>query len=187
LKQAPLKGTYQGRIVISERQHPYHYRITVDGEGRQIALNAAGSIVLNERHEGTIIAYRGELTLRKTNPLLRPALLRGAAKLLIQQFFTALAGQLRTRPSYIAEAVIEARSGSKDVGGKIVVMPTEGGNAAAAFSVLGIFQELAHRIWLGKGDPMQEKRWARRLQRVGLVAGLLFLVWVGTRLPSRRH
>src|SRR6266700_3142919 len=34
-------------------------------------------------------------------------------------------------------------------------------------------------------DPEEEIRWAQRIRRGGIAAGLLFLVWVGTRLP--RH
>jgi hypothetical protein len=175
---------YQGKIIISEQQHPYHYRITVHGEGRQLAFDGAGSISLNEQSQATIIAYKGDLTLQKTSTLLYPSLLKGAAKLLIQQFFTALADHLRTRPATVVEAAPEARSSSNGILGNIVVLPS-GGAAAVAFSMRGIFQKVAHRIRLGAGDPVRETRWARRLQRASFIAGLLFLIWVGTRLPRR--
>ncbi len=182
VRQAPLKGTYQGQIVISEQQYPYHYRITVHSEGRQVAFSGVGSISLNEQSGATVIAYKGELGLQKASTLWHPSLVKGAVKLLIQQFFNALAAQLRTRQESIVDAPL-AGANSKGVLGKIVVLPNE---SAAAFSVNGIFQKIVHRLRLGEGDPVRETRWVERLQRVGVVAGLLFLVWVGTRLP-RRH
>src|SRR5437763_3955715 len=34
IKHAPLEGTYQGHITLSEQHYPYHYRLIVEGEGQ---------------------------------------------------------------------------------------------------------------------------------------------------------
>lgn len=184
VRQAPLKGMYQGQVSISEQQYPYHYRITVSGEGKQVAFSGAGSISLNEQSGATVIAYKGELVLQKSSSLWHPSLVKGAVKLLVQQFFTALADQLRTGQAPVVEATVTSGTSSGGVLGNIVILPPKG--AAVAFSVSGIFQKVVHRLRLGAGDPVEETRWVQRLQRGGVIAGLLLLVWIGTRLPHRQ-
>ncbi len=177
------QGTYQGQMTLSEQEYPYQCHVTVNGEGRQVAFDGSGDITLSEQNGATVIAYRGSLALQKTSALLRPTLVKGAAKLLIQQFFTGLADQLRARQVQVVEAQA-GEQGKERVAGDIVLLSP--GSAAPAFSMQSIFQKVVHRMQLGAGDPMREARWARRLQRISFIAGLVFLVWVGTRLPRRR-
>src|SRR6266700_3271642 len=44
---------------------------------------------------------------------------------------------------------------------------------------------IVRQLGLGDNDLLLEQQWVNRLRRIGIVSMLLFLVWVGTRLPRR--
>ncbi|HEX4206072.1 MAG TPA: SRPBCC domain-containing protein [Ktedonobacteraceae bacterium] len=183
IRHAPLKGIYQGHITITEQQFPYHYRIEIQGEGRQNTFQGSGSIHLNRQQASTIIAYKGNLTQDKHSALLPPAVLKGAAKLLIQQFFASLAIQLHSsHPITTIEAkTIETAPNDQSVNGTIVMLPRQRMKRRST-----LLQTLLHWGKIGGGDPEEEARWVRRIRRLGTLAGLLTLVWVGTRIPRKK-
>lgn len=183
VKHAPLKGSYQGRITISEEQYPYHYRITVQGGGRQNSFSGSGSVHLNGQSDTTVIAYKGNLVQEKRSPLLPPAVIKGAAKLLIQQFFTMLAAHLRTRIPVATIGTERSENGKviQQAGGTITVLP-----ATLPEEQPGLLRTLIQRSNLGGGDPQEEERLELFIQRIGVVVALLFLIWLGTRIPRKR-
>ncbi len=149
IKHTPLEGTYQGHVTLSEQHYPYHYRLIVEGEGQHGTISGTGSIHLNEHKETTVIAYKGTLTYSKQETLLSPKLVKGAAKLLIQQFFTTLATQLPTKER---RQVINAESSediqnNRRVRGKIILrLPHSTADPAAAQNV---FSKIVHLLGLG--------------------------------------
>jgi carbon monoxide dehydrogenase subunit G len=191
VKQAPLIGTYHGHVSVAEQHFPYHYRLIIDGEGRQSTLSGNGVIHLSQRDSMTIIAYKGTLNLGKLGTLLPTAIVKGTAKMLIQQFFTALADHLRAKvPVQIIASSEEGEYTSivKQPGGEIVILPPfvppleEEAQLTLSRTPL---RSVVHRFGLGAGDPVQEALWERRIQRIGIMSGLLLLVWIGTRLPRK--
>jgi len=51
---------------------------------------------------------------------------------------------------------------------------------------MGLFPTIFRLLGLGHGEPEQEQMWTNRLRRASTIVSLLFLVWVGTRLPRPR-
>src|SRR5204862_5833778 len=92
--------------TVTEQHYPYYYNIAIEGEGVPGTISGEGVVHLNERDENTVVAYKGILNLGKLGTLLPPPLVKGTAKLLLQQFFTALAEHLRTLPH--SSPIIEA-------------------------------------------------------------------------------
>ncbi len=191
VKQAPLIGIYRGHVTVAEQHFPYHYRLIISGEGRQSTLSGNGVVHLSQRDSMTIIAYKGTLNLGKLGTLLPPVIVKGTAKMLIQQFFTALADQLRAKvPAQVLASSEEA--------GDVTVIKQPGGNgprlspsAPPAEEAPPIplshtpLQDVVHWCGLGAGDPIQEALWEMRIRRIGFMSGLLLLVWIGTRLPRK--
>lgn len=176
IKQVPLKGTYHGLVTVSEQQHPYHYHLTMEAEGRQHSISGNGNIHLNESENQTVIAYTGTLTIGKF-----PALVsKGAAKLLIQHFFTALADRVRENALLRHTKTEEIADTIKRPGGSIIVLPPP------STEDIPLSLKIARWFKLGEGDSEQEALWAKRVQQLSILSGLLFLVWVGTRLPRRK-
>src|SRR5579883_2623216 len=134
-------------------------RQTISGlERLQSNIQGVWDIHLTPHDQNTVISYQGVLNLGKLSGLIPAPLLKGTLKVLIQQFFTSLAEQLRTTSRvYLSSTeennglVVEniAHNGqSVDVGGK----PTQ-------------IHTLVHTLKLGDSDPLLEEQWVSRLRR----------------------
>jgi uncharacterized protein len=200
IRQAPLIGLYQGYVTVSDQQYPYQYRLSIEGEGRQSKISGQGVVQLSRHDENTVVSYKGTLNPGKLVTLLPPPLVQGAAKLLIQQFFTELAEHLRTLSRVEATASVTSTS-DVDIPDQeeieVVEIPVTNGAEtrerqfsppAPAISPAGqssLLLTIVRRFGLGEGDPTLEARWVERVRRFGFAITLLALVWVGTRLPRR--
>ncbi len=183
IKHAPLVGLYHGQIRITSTQYPSSYSFSVEGSGRQSKISGQGTIHLHSHGSNTIIAYHGTLNLGKPGTLLPPPVIRGTAKLLLQQFFTALSEYLRTLyPASMEESINEVDMDTSMETLEITEEP-QAPVVASAFSAF--LYKLVRTLRLGRGDPLAEAQWVRRMRRIGIVVTLLFLVWIGTRLPWR--
>lgn len=182
IKHAPLRGSYAGHAVAIELEHPFSSRLTAEGEGLPGKFHGEWVIELREHNENTVVAYHGTLNLSKAGALLPVPLVKGVIKVLIQQFFTALAGHLRTTSrSYLANSE-DSRTQSEFTplnNGRIAV------SSSSSPSQPSFLLAFVRQLRLGDNDPLQEELWVIRLRRIGIVSALLLLVWVGTRLPRR--
>lgn len=181
---ASLKGSYKGRLTFSEQHYPYHYRLTFERE--EGTFNAFGSVNLSTNGNMTIVAYKGTLTISKSSIQLPQLMVKGAVKLFIQQYFLALAEQLQSEQQNTSGRVVEENEPTGQ--SNIIELATETvqeyeeRNAAHPT----IYSRIVSLFHLGAGDLEQEATWEYRLRRISVVSGLLFLVWLGTRLPRRR-
>ena len=206
VRQAPLRGLYQGKITLLNAPPPgiaTSYRFSVEGDGQHNPFEGTWEIRLSQQQENTVVAYGGALNAGKMSAFLPPALVKGAVKILIQQFFTNVAEQLRTTLEPLAvisnyhapamqERYIEESPGWVEEYGReqrnhtIVSVREpleEGGEAGAAAQTL--MHRLVRLTGLGHHDPVLEERWVERFKRFGAFSILLLLVWIGTRLPRR--
>lgn len=204
VKQAPLRGVYPGKIIVQNvlsAGPATSYRFSIEGDGQHNPFEGIWGLRLSQQQENTVVTYSGALSTGKVSALLPPALVKGAVKILIQQFFMNVAEQLRTTQETLSsisgydasgaqEGYIEESDGWRDEYGR------ENGDYA-----VGIFQETAdsgtgvearaflHRLvrlaGLGRHDPVREEQWVERFKRFGAFSILLLLVWIGTRLPRR--
>lgn len=180
IKHAPLRGSYSGRAVTAELEFPLSYHLSVDGEGMPGKFHSEWSITLREHDENTVVAYQGTLQLAKAGALLPVPLVKGTIKVLIQQFFTALADYLRTTSySYLAtfEDTRAQLEFTEFYNGRNDVSPSH--------EQPTILHAIVQQLRLGGNDPLLEEQWVIRLRRIGIVSVLLLLVWVGTKLPRK--
>ena len=188
IQQTPLIGVYHGQVTVTEREYPVRYHIAFEGEGRQSTISGQGVIQLSAPGENTVVTYKGTVNLGKLATLLPPPVVKGAAKLLIQQFFMLLAEQLRVmRPAASlqvapGEEVLVVTDEPETGNGTIWHVQTDDTQTSRADKIL---RAVVRRLKLGGGDIEQENVWIQRTRRYSMVAALLFLVWVGTRIPRR--
>jgi carbon monoxide dehydrogenase subunit G len=180
IKHAPLRGAYFGNAVVTKMEYPYSYHMEAEGEGVPGTFRAEWTITLTALDENTVVAYQGSLHFPSTNAQLPGSLIKGIVKVLIQQFFTAIADHLRSDSyvyEYDTEAQINQVEASHMQNGRM-----EASDLPGKPSFLHL---VVRQLRLGDHDPFLEQQWVNRLRRMGLVSMLLFFVWVGTRLPRR--
>lgn len=175
LNHSPLVGSYQSKITLSDSRYPSSCHLLLEGQSWQ----GDGYIYLHQRDGKTVVSYNATLTWQNegTTP---QTVTRGAAKLLMQQFFHNLATQLREQHGEVS-LVAQAQR----VNGNILILPPELKHEKRR--VPTVSQLVVRLLRLGKGDHVQEDIWEERVRRGLLVAGFLFLVWIGTRLPRRKQ
>ena len=179
LQQKPLDSAHHVSIDLSNQQFPTHYTLTIQGDESLNALRSKIDIYLRGNDHTTVVSYHSTFTLNSTQSSM---LTKGAIKLFIQQYFQALTDYLRT--SHHAQAT------TGDAGDIIVIYQhntQENGSIsssalAASSTLLGRCIRLLH---LGNDDLAQQQRLEQRIRRFGIITALLFLVWVGTRIPQR--
>ncbi|MGZ3611326.1 MAG: CoxG family protein [Ktedonobacteraceae bacterium] len=180
IKHAPLRGAYSGNAVVSKLEYPYSYYMEAEGEGVPGIFRAECNITLTALDENTVVAYQGNLHFSRTNAQFPGSLIKGIVKVLIQQFFTAIADHLRS-DSYVYEYDTKTHINQVEVSHM-----QNGRMEASSLPDKSSFLHLVVRqLGLGDSDPFLEQQWVNRLRRIGLVSMLLFFVWVGTRLPRR--
>jgi len=181
IKQAPLRGVYQGQAVIDDAGYPTVYRLSFEGHGQQNRFQGLWEIHLRVQNENTIVAYTGMLNPGKVGVFLRQPLVKGAIKILIQQFFTNLAEQLRTTGGALNLVLTnDTPEAQERYSGRI-----SGETSSPGLPQQSRLQTLVHQIGLGEHDPLKEEAWVTRLKRFGAFSVLLLLVWLGTRLPRQ--
>jgi carbon monoxide dehydrogenase subunit G len=176
ISQAPLQGTYAGRVKITERQYPSYLCFVIEELGEQDSLSGIGGIYLQKQEQNTIVTYKGTLHISKQHGRVAPNVLKGATKLLIQQSFAQLSEKSRES----SNGNDGERGHHKN--GSTLVLP----KLAAITTRKTLWPGIAHQLHLGSNDPVQEEIWGKRVRRAGSAAGLLLLIWVGTRLPRKK-
>jgi len=184
LTYAPLVGTYYGSVHIAERHQPNHSHILIESvRDTQNTMSGEAILDLQTHEDTTIVTYTGDITLHKAGTQLQRTVIKGAAKLLIQQFFTALEEQLwqqqATKKHSEEEIIIRTA----------IQRPTSQAHTRAdqeQTQGVSFLQRIVHLLRLGKGSMSEEIRWTQRIRRTGYASMLLFLVWVGTRIIPRR-
>lgn len=182
VRHAPLRGSYTGRASVLEPVYPSSYRLKIEGEGPANAFHCDVHIKLGSHNANTVVTYQGTLQSGSNNARISAPLIKATVKVLLQQFFTAMADRLRTEresPIYVTtlEEMYEIPFMEEQLSEQLVERPRS--------SAPTLLHLLVRRLGLGQHNPAQEEQWVRRLRQVGLVTVLLLLVWVGTRLPRR--
>ena len=93
---AAVKGVYNGTVKMEEIQPPSHYKLSLDGKGKQGFLKGSGTVDLAEQNGQTILTYHGDVQIGGLLASVGQRLVDGAAKMLIGQFFRAMEAEIQT-------------------------------------------------------------------------------------------
>ncbi|WP_017729046.1 SRPBCC family protein [Halalkalibacterium ligniniphilum] len=93
---AAVKGDYSSTIELSDIQKPYHYKMTVKGEGGPGSVEAVAAINLEEIDENTTkLSYTYEAEVGGKVAMVGQRMLGGVAKLIIKDFFKKFAKEVK--------------------------------------------------------------------------------------------
>ena len=87
---AAIRGTYQGRVKIVEKDAPNSYRMAVEGKGPAGQISGDAKIDLAEDGEGTLVNWAGNANVRGTLARVGGRVMQPAAKMIVGQFFNCL-------------------------------------------------------------------------------------------------
>jgi uncharacterized protein len=85
-----IRGVYQGRVKISNRNEPSSYTMLVEGKGPAGNVSGEGNIVLSEVEGGTKVDWSGVANVRGTLARIGGRVIQPAAKTIVGQFFKCL-------------------------------------------------------------------------------------------------
>ncbi|MBE3590740.1 MAG: carbon monoxide dehydrogenase subunit G [Firmicutes bacterium] len=88
---AAVKGRYEGTLEIAERQPPDRYRLRLAGSGGPGFVEAELEVALEEGEGGTTVRYTGQAQVGGPIAAVGQRVLGGVAKLIMGDFFKALA------------------------------------------------------------------------------------------------
>lgn len=94
LKVASVGGSFEGEISLSEKTPPSQCKIAVSGSGSLGNGTGTATFSLTPQPAGTLMRYSGEGEIGGLVAGVGQRILKGVAKHLIGQFFTALRKQL---------------------------------------------------------------------------------------------
>ena len=91
-----VRGTFTGRVRISDKQEPESYRMLVEGSGTQGQVSGEGELRLVEENGQTRVSYSGTANVRGTLARVGARMLQPAARTIVGQFFDCLASKAST-------------------------------------------------------------------------------------------
>jgi uncharacterized protein len=94
---AAIKGAYAGKLKLDEIRPPEHYKLIVDGKGKQGFMRGSGTLDLaaDGQPEETIVKYSGDVQVGGPLVQVGQRVIDSAAKMMLGQFFAAAAAELR--------------------------------------------------------------------------------------------
>lgn len=91
---AAIRGTYKGKIRISEKDEPNHYKLLVEGSGGPGFVRGEALVELVDQGASTQLNVHGDGQVGGTVAGVGQRMLGGVAKMLMGQFFECLKKRL---------------------------------------------------------------------------------------------
>ena len=84
---ASVKGTYKGKVRITDKTPPLHYVISGEGQGGPGFMRGDLAIDLEEQDGKTLLRYRADPQVGGLIAAIGQRMLNGVAKMMVEQFF----------------------------------------------------------------------------------------------------
>jgi carbon monoxide dehydrogenase subunit G len=93
---AAVKGTYSGSLKLEDKRPPEHYKMVVDGKGKQGFVRGSGTLDLAARGAGTtVVTFTGDLQVGGPLVQVGQRVIDSAAKMMLGHFFAAAEAELK--------------------------------------------------------------------------------------------
>jgi carbon monoxide dehydrogenase subunit G len=91
---AAVKGVYQGRLAITDKNPPEGYTLRVEGSGRPGFVKGEGRLTLTEQDGGTLVTIKAEAQVGGVIAAVGQRLIGAAGRMLMSQFFSAIEAEV---------------------------------------------------------------------------------------------
>jgi hypothetical protein len=86
-----VKGTFEGKVKLSDKQPPDSYKMAVEGSGGPGFIRGETVITLSDGDGGTRVSYTAELQVGGLIASVGQRMLGGVSKMMADKFFTRMA------------------------------------------------------------------------------------------------
>jgi carbon monoxide dehydrogenase subunit G len=94
---AAVKGTFEGKVRITDKNPPTSYRLHAEGSGTPGFLRADTLITFQEAPGGTRVTYSADVQVGGLIAGVGQRMLGGVSKMMADQFFTRMSELLQTQ------------------------------------------------------------------------------------------
>jgi carbon monoxide dehydrogenase subunit G len=84
---AAIKGTFQGKVRLSDQEPPNRYRMAVEGTGGPGFVRGDATMELTDIEGGTRVSYKADVQVGGLIASVGQRMLGGVSKMMLDQFF----------------------------------------------------------------------------------------------------
>jgi hypothetical protein len=95
---AAVKGTFEGKVRLTDKKPPESYRMAVEGSGGPGFVRGETTVTLSEIPGGTRVAYSADVQVGGLIAGVGQRMLGGVSRMMAEQFFTRM-GQILSEPA----------------------------------------------------------------------------------------
>jgi carbon monoxide dehydrogenase subunit G len=95
---ASIKGTFQGKVRLTDQDPPNRYRMAVEGSGSPGFVRGDAAMELSDVDGGTRVSYNADVQVGGLIASVGQRMLGGVSKLLLDQFFGRMNELLAGKP-----------------------------------------------------------------------------------------
>ncbi|HXG15233.1 MAG TPA: carbon monoxide dehydrogenase subunit G [Calidithermus sp.] len=92
---AAVKGTFEGKVRLTDKKPPESYRMAVEGSGAPGFVRGETTVTLSEIEGGTRVAYSADVQVGGLIAGVGQRMLGGVSKMMAEQFFSRMGQILR--------------------------------------------------------------------------------------------
>jgi len=95
---AAVKGTFEGKVTLSDLEPPTRYKMAVEGSGGPGFVRGAAALELAEVQGGTRLSYSADVQVGGLIASVGQRMLGGVAKMILDDFFSRMSEQIQGSP-----------------------------------------------------------------------------------------
>jgi uncharacterized protein len=92
-----IRGTFTGKVKITDKNEPESYKMAVDGTGPQGQVSGVGTLELIDQGDSTVVRYKGDANVRGSLARVGARMIQPAAKTIVGQFFEKMEKEAAAR------------------------------------------------------------------------------------------
>jgi hypothetical protein len=92
-----IRGTFSGKVKITDKNEPESYKMAVEGSGPQGQVSGVGTLELVDQGASTLVKYRGDANVRGSLARVGARMIQPAAKTIVGQFFERMEKEAAAR------------------------------------------------------------------------------------------
>ena len=96
---AAIKGTFEGKVKLSDLEPPSRYRMAVEGSGGPGFIRGDAGMQMSDVDGGTKVSYDADVQVGGLIASVGQRMLGGVTKMMLDQFFTRMTELLTSKPA----------------------------------------------------------------------------------------